>query len=136
MSLTPQAGTLGSKRAAHLLHRASFGPTKSQIDSYAALTAAQAVAQLFQPGLTMPLAPIDPKVNREWAVSGTTPANSGDSDLQEFFKGWCLAQMMSQGAPPSQALAYSVREKIVFFFHTVLTTIQSKVDNSRSLYFQ
>lgn len=136
MALPQLAGTLGPKRAAHLLHRASFGPTKDQIDAFAVLTASQAVAQLFTPGLPTPLAPIDPAVNKEWAVSGTTPANSGDSDLQEFFKGWFIAQMMSQGVSPSQSLAFSVREKMVFFFHTVLTTIQSKVDNSRALYFQ
>ncbi len=136
MPLPSLAGTLGPKRAAHLLHRASFGPTKEQIDSFATLTVAQAVAQLFQQPLPTPLAPIDPLTGKERAISGTTTANSGDSDLQEFFKGWFLAQMMSTGIPSGQALAYSVREKIVFFIHTVFTTIQSKVDNSRSLYFQ
>jgi uncharacterized protein (DUF1800 family) len=136
MPLPQLAGTLGAKRAAHLLRRASFGPTKDQIDSFGSLTASQAVAQLFQTGLPTPLPPIDPAVNKEWAVSGPTAANSGDTDLQEFFKGWFIAQMMSHGVSPAQSLAYSVREKIVFFFHTVLTTIQSKVDNSRSLYFQ
>jgi uncharacterized protein (DUF1800 family) len=40
------------------------------------------------------------------------------------------------GIPPSNYLAYATREKIVFFLHSVFTTIQSKVDNSRSLYFQ
>jgi uncharacterized protein (DUF1800 family) len=38
--------------------------------------------------------------------------------------------------PPSNQLANATREKIVFFLHSVLTCIQSKVDNSRSLYFQ
>jgi uncharacterized protein (DUF1800 family) len=136
MPLPSLAGTLGPKRAAHLLHRASFGPTKDQIDSFAGMNAAQAVAQLFKQPLSTPLAPIDPLTGKEWAVSGTTDANSGDSDLQEFFKGWFIAQMLSQGVPAGDALAYSVREKIVFFLHTVFTTIQSKVDNSRSLYFQ
>ncbi|MBY0432866.1 MAG: DUF1800 domain-containing protein, partial [Cyclobacteriaceae bacterium] len=136
MPLPSLSGTLGPKRAAHLLHRATFGPTKAQIDSFAGLTAAQAVAQLFQQPLPTPLAPIDPKTNKEWVVSGTTDANSGDGDLQEFFKGWMLAQMIGQGVPAGQSIPYAVREKVIFFFHTVLTTIQSKVDNSRSLYFQ
>jgi len=136
MPLPLFTGTLGTKRAAHLLRRASFGPTKEQIDSFATLTADQAVAQLFMEPLPAPVLPIDPKTGSGWLISGTTDANSPDGVLQEFFKGWFMAQMLSTGVDPSSSLAYSTREKIVFFIHTVLTTIQSKVDNSRSLYFQ
>jgi uncharacterized protein (DUF1800 family) len=137
MPLPSLGGSLGYKRAAHLLHRASFGPTKLQIDSFATLTAAQAVALLFQQPLPDPTLPIDPETGTEWVITGTTDGvNSGDSDLQEFFKGWFMGQMLGLGVSPSYTLAYATREKIVFFLHTVLTTIQSKVDNSRSLYFQ
>jgi len=135
MPLPSISGPLGYKRASHLLHRASFGPTKQQIDSFAILTASQAVSLLFQQPLPDPVLPVDPETGAEWFLSGTTEANSGDSDLQEFFKGWFIAQMLSTGAP-GNSLGYATREKLVFFLHTVLTTIQSKVDNSRSLYFQ
>ncbi len=136
MPLPSFGGTLGYKRAAHLLHRATYGPTKLQIDSFATLTASQAVALLFQQPLPDPVLPIDPETGTEWVLTGTTDANSGDPELQEFFKGWFIGQMLGLGVPPSNQLAYATREKIVFFLHTVLTTIQSKVDNSRSLYFQ
>ncbi|MBX2916454.1 MAG: DUF1800 family protein [Cyclobacteriaceae bacterium] len=136
MPLPSFAGTLGYKRAAHLLHRATFGPTKLQIDSFATLNANQAVALLFQQPLPDPVLPLDPQTGTEWVLTGSTPANSGDPELQEIFKGWFMGQMLALGVPPSSQLAYSTREKIVFFLHTVLTTIQSKVDNSRSLYFQ
>lgn len=136
MPLPSLGGPLGYKRAAHLLHRATFGPTKLQIDSFATLTASQAVALLFQQPLPDPQLPIDPETGTEWVLTGTTEANSGDPDLQEFFKGWFLAQMIGLGIAPSSTLAYATREKVVFFLHTLFTTIQSKVDNSRSLYFQ
>ncbi|MBN8575636.1 MAG: DUF1800 family protein [Cytophagales bacterium] len=136
MPLPLFGGTLGYKRAAHLLHRATFGPSKLQIDSFATLTAGQAVALLFQQPLPDPVLPVDPKTGTEWLLAGTTTANSGDADLQEFFKGWLFGQMLGLGVAPSNQLAYATREKIVFFLHTVFTTIQSKVDNSRSLYFQ
>lgn len=136
MPLPSFGGPLGYKRAAHLLHRATFGPTKLQIDSFATLTAGQAVALLFQQPLPDPVLPIDPETGTEWVLSGTTDANSGDSDLQEFFKGWFIGQMLGIGVAPANYLAYSTREKIVFFLHTVLTAIQSKIDDSRSLYFQ
>lgn len=136
MPLTELTAPLGLKRAAHLLHRATFGPTKDQIDVFATYTPAQAVTQLFGQALPDPILPIDPETGTEWVLTGTTDANSGDSDLQEFFKGWALGQMLSTGITPGKSLAYSAREKIVFFMHSVLTTIQTKVDNSRSLYFQ
>ncbi len=136
MPLPSFGGTLGYKRAAHLLHRATYGPTKLQIDSFATLTASQAVALLFQQPLPDPVLPIDPETGTEWVLTGTTEANSGDPELQEIFKGWFMGQMLGLGVPPSNQLANATREKIVFFLHTVLTCIQSKVDNSRSLYFQ
>ena len=136
MPLPSLGGTLGYKRAAHLLHRATFGPTKLQIDSFATLNASQAVALLFQQPLPDPALPLDPETGTEWVLAGVTNANSGDPELQEIFKGWFMGQMLALGVPPSNQLAYSVREKIVFFLHTVLTCIQSKVDNSRSIYFQ
>lgn len=136
MPLTELTAPLGLKRAAHLLHRATFGPTKDQIDLFASYTPAQAVTQLFGQTLPDPVLPIDPETGTEWVLTGTTDANSGDSDLQEFFKGWFIGQMLSTGIAPGKSLAYSARERVVFFIHTVLTTIQSKVDNSRSLYFQ
>ncbi len=136
MPLAPFSGTLGYKRAAHLLHRANFGPTKEQIDAFSLLTAQQAITLLFQEPVPDPALPIDPLTNKEWVISGVTTANSSDSTLQEFFKGWFIGQMLGTSIDPSVALAYTTREKIVFFIHTVLTAIQSKIDNSRSLYFQ
>ncbi len=136
MPLTPFPGTLGPKRAAHLLRRATFGPSKDDIDTYAGKTAAAAVSDLFSATLPTPEAPIDPKTGTEWAVSGTTDANSGEGELQDFFKGWFMAQMMSSGVDPGISLQYSAREKIVFFIHTVLTAITTKIDSSRALYFQ
>ena len=44
--------------------------------------------------------------------------------------------MMSAGISDADRLAYSVREKIVFFLHTHFTTIQEVVGSSRALYFQ
>lgn len=136
MPLQPISGSLGPKRAAHLLHRATFGASIADVNAFSALTAQQALLRLFPSTLPDPILPIDPLTNQPWLLEGTTNANTGDSDLQEFFKGWCLAQMLSPGVTPALSLAYSTREKVVFFMHTVLTAIQSKIDNSRALYFQ
>ena len=54
MPLPEYSGTLGMKRAAHLLRRATFGATKQQIDAFAALTPAQAITALYRPGIARP----------------------------------------------------------------------------------
>jgi uncharacterized protein (DUF1800 family) len=136
MPLPEFSGTLGLKRAAHLLRRATFGATKQQIDTFAALTPAQAVTALYRQALPEPILPVDPKTGQEWVISGVTDANSDGGELEEYFKCWFVGQMMSVGVAPSLSLAYSAREKLVFFLHSHFTTITSKVANSRSLYFQ
>ncbi len=73
-SLNPVTGTLGRRRSAHILRRATFGPNKSYINLYAGRTANQAMAELFQ-ATTVPAAPAD----------------------FENFKGWWVGQMLNSG---------------------------------------
>ncbi len=136
MPLPEYSGTLQSKRAAHLLRRATFGATKQQIDTFAGYTPAQAITQLFRQALPDPVLPIDPQTGQEWVISGITNANSKNFDLQDFTLKWILGQMMSPGIPATVSLAYSAREKVIHFLHTHFTTITSKVNSSRAIYFQ
>jgi uncharacterized protein (DUF1800 family) len=136
MPLPEFGGTLGLKRAAHLLRRATFGATKQQIDSFAALTPAQAITALFHQALPDPILPIDPQTGQEWVLTGVTDANSDGGDLEGYLKAWFVGQMMSNGVPAGLSLGYSARERIIFFLHTHFTAITSKVSNTRSLYFQ
>lgn len=136
MPLPEFAGTLGLKRAAHLLRRATFGATKVEIDQFAQLTPAQAVAQLFDQPLPEPEPPIDPQTGTEWMYTGVTDANSEGFDLEQFYLAWHVGQMMSAGIPSNLSLAYSAKEKLIFFLHTHFTTIKSKVGDTRALFFQ
>src|SRR4051794_5325818 len=123
MPLTPLSGPLGIQRAAHLLRRATFGPTKDDIDTFKYKTAAEAVLALFGDVASLPTpdAPIDTKTGLSWVELQPSEANSNEGNLQNFFKGWFIAQMIGNGVDPSLILRYSAREKIVFFIHTVLT---------------
>lgn len=139
MPLPEYGGTLDIKRAAHLLRRATFGATYQQIYQFKDLTPAQAVSALFPESslLPDPAPPVNPLNGQEWVPTGSaTVDEQDDSNLQELFKGWFIGQMLSVGVDPSLSLAYSAREKIVFFLHTHFTAIQSKIDNSRALYYQ
>jgi uncharacterized protein (DUF1800 family) len=135
MPLPELGGVLGLKRAAHLLRRATFGATKAQIDAYASLTPSQAVTQLFRTVLPDPALPVDPATGNEWVTTGPV-GETEDGDLQEYFKGWFIGQMMSAGISPSLSLSYSAREKLVLFYHTHFTCIQEKVGNARAMYYQ
>ncbi len=130
---------LGSKRALHLLRRSTFGFTKQDVDNtFASLTPQQATALLFRQTLPDPAPLFNPATNLEWKlpVPVQYAPEQMDGDMQEAFKKWFIGQMLSSGVPANIKLAYSAREKIVYFLHTHFTTIQEKVGNSLSLYFQ
>src|SRR5690606_24265946 len=111
MPLSTFSGTLGYKKAAHLLRRAAFGATRETIDAFANMSVAQAVSRLFSSALPDPVLPIDPATGTEWISMPVTDANSDENQLQGYFNGWLLAQMMGVGIAENQKLSYTVREK-------------------------
>lgn len=136
MPLPEYPGTLGTKRASHLLRRATFGPTKAQIDAFASLSPTQAIQELYYQTIPEAPPPIDPDTNEAWVITGNTDPEKEEFEYIEFFKRWCVGQMMSAGVNATQSLSYSAREKIVFFIHTHLTAIAEKIGSSRALYYQ
>ncbi|MCV9386807.1 DUF1800 domain-containing protein [Reichenbachiella ulvae] len=135
MPFTPISGTLGKNRAAHLLRRACTGATPAQIDEFAALTAAEAFARLNIDNLPKPLPPVDPATGTEW-ISGPIVEDVNSDNLGSLLKAWIVGQMLGTDAAPDQVLAHSFRERIVFFMHTLFTTKESKVRDTKSLYYQ
>jgi uncharacterized protein (DUF1800 family) len=126
-SLVPITGALGSLRAAHLLRRCTFGPNRQEIDTFAALTADQAITQLFQ-AVSTPAPPIDPKTGTTWLNPKATEANSEAEDLMQYFMAWHLEQMRKSGT--------SIKERITFFYHTHIPTRWSIVQSSEAIYYQ
>ncbi len=126
-SLNPFGGALGRRQASHLLKRATFGPTKLQIDQYTGSTAAQILTQLFAP-VADPNPPSDPATNLPWTNPKPTDLNSENGDLITFFRGWWLELMHREGV--------SIRERMTFFLHTHFTTGFTTVNDSTALYYQ
>lgn len=131
MPLAEFSGTLDVKRAAHLLRRTTFGASKQEIDDFVGLTPAQAITKLYRTTLPDP----EPPVNLSGTPWPELPRGDDDGDKQEFFKRWFVGQMLGAGIT-SDRLAYTAREKIVYFLHTHFTAIQSTINDSRGLYFQ
>lgn len=136
MSLSLLTEPLGRKRAAHLLRRTCFGASIADIDIFAQLTPSEAFARLYDTTLPDPDLPIDPETGMEWVTTGTSDANSEDFNLQRFLEAWQIRQMLAADVNEDQKLAYSFRERITFFMHTLFTTKSSVVGSSRAIYFQ
>jgi len=125
-SLTPVSGILGNHKAAHLLRRSTFGPTRQDIENFAGKTASEALTELLQ-DQAVPDPPVDPLTGLPWLpVPGDN--NSEDSLLFDFFKAWFIEQMRSTGT--------NLTERMTYFYHTHLPADQTLIRNSTSLYYQ
>lgn len=136
MPLPEFFGTLGVKRAAHLLRRATFGATKAQIDAFASLNPGQAIQQLYRQPLPATPPPVDPDTSEPWVINDITDPEKMEFEYIEFFKRWFIGQTLSAGVPAASMLPYAAREKLVFFLHTHFTAIAEKINSSRALYYQ
>lgn len=126
-SLSPISGSLGADRAAHLLRRATFGPTRAEIESFASMNVTTALDTLLTP-LAEPSAPIDPQTGEDWLPKPEEGTNSDDGALFNYFKAWFLELMRTRGG--------NLTERIVFFLHSHLPADNSLIRNATSLYYQ
>ena len=134
-SLTKIFGVLGRKHAAHLLRRATFGPTINQIDQFASYTADQAMIQLLDDSAENPLPPLDTVTGQTWVdptgLSGPIRAGSGNSeqdDLFGYFQSWHMDVMRQ--AP------LTLKERITWFFHTHIPARWTEINSSEAIYYQ
>ncbi len=118
-SLSPLQGSLGTRRAAHLLRRASYRFTKAKVDQMAAQPASEALAsllalspfQLNQPVYsnntnTPPVTWINPQ--------GTPlPADTQDFMTRPYLRGWWVNEALNDGG---------IGHKMAFFFHQYMIT--------------
>ncbi len=131
-SLNPFTGPLGEKNAAHLLRRATWGPTPADIKSFAGKTAAEALDVLFTVP-PVPSPPVDLKTGATWVAPPAHPAavesvNSSQDVLFVYFKAWHIEQMRLSGN--------NLKERITYFYHTHLPAAWTKVASSEALYYQ
>jgi uncharacterized protein (DUF1800 family) len=131
-SLNAIAGALGEKNAAHLLRRATWGPTPAAIKSFAAFTAEGALDALFtEPALPSP--PIDLLTGSSWVNPPSYPkaiedTNSGQDTLFNYFRAWHIEQMRLSGN--------NLKERITYFYHSHLPAAWSVIGSSEALYYQ
>ena len=112
-SLNPMSGNLGTRLAAHLLRRTTYGPTRALINSFATKTVTQAVNDLTN---ISPVSskPIDYLTNATWvdnfSVSGV---NNEDFLLKTYVGAWWLN---------NARLDNTILHKIMLFHHQYWVT--------------
>lgn len=108
-SLTKRTGVLGRRLAAHLLRRATYTPTRAQIEAFAQKTAEEAFDELILPNTLSIPEPVDPLSGSAWINSGSNPV-SANGALRRYVSIWWLDEARQD---------LTMRSKMSFFLHTV-----------------
>ncbi|MCK4747395.1 MAG: DUF1800 family protein, partial [Bacteroidales bacterium] len=131
-SLNEFTDVLGRSHAAHLLRRATFGPTVSEIDQYAGTTPAEAMDLLLEDTAEDPAPPIDPATGVAWVypqqAHASEGSNSEQDDLFGYFQSWHMDVM--RNAP------LTLKERITWFFHTHIPARWTEIRSSEAIYYQ
>ena len=116
-SISPHNTILGSRKAKHLLRRATFNYSKEQLDLIAELTAVQAVNTLLNASENVLLEPYDPLPTSSpdgyWTSSTEHPNTfTGQGRKNIFITGWWWYNAINQ---------VSLKHKLSFFLHSCFT---------------
>jgi uncharacterized protein (DUF1800 family) len=130
-SLNPITGELGEKKAAHLLRRATWGPSISSIKIFATNTAVQALTTLFSEPV-VPSPPVDLLTGESWVNPPAYPAakvtNSQQEVLFSYYQAWHLEKMRLSGD--------NLKERMVYFLHSHFPVAWTVVNSSEAIYYQ
>ncbi len=131
-AVSPITGPLSRRAASHLLKRLTFGPTRKEINEIENKSIDQALDILFQKH-KHPQPPLDTATGRQWVNPIPKEGRIGrDNNLETvlipYMRNWWLDTMCREKT--------GITEKMVFFFHSHFTTIQSRIYYSLSLYYQ
>ncbi|WP_019987988.1 DUF1800 domain-containing protein [Rudanella lutea] len=123
--LSTYTQSLTRTQAAHLLRRATFGPTAAQLRQFTGLKPAAAVALLLADQPT-PTPPIDTTTGKTFV---DLPFNNDlQTAHQTALKNWWLGLMINEGA--------SAREKLTLFWQNHFVSTYATVSDARYLYRQ
>jgi len=118
---------IGFKNAAHLLRRLTFGPSRSDIDTFSTFSINHALDILFEERLPA-LPPLDLQTEESWVNPGPTGLNSDEPDLMRMTFAWWFDLMRRS--------TNSIVDKMAWFYHTHFTTISSRINRGTAIYYQ
>ncbi len=131
MALTPLSDPLSREQAAHLLRRATFGPTREEIESFTGKTLTEAMSLLVDPAEADPSPPIDPTTGATWVDPLVQPHAHPEREQEELFGYFqCWHMDVMRQAP------LTLKERITWFFHTHLPARWTEIQSSEAIYYQ
>jgi uncharacterized protein (DUF1800 family) len=120
-SLNPITGALGAQKAAHLLRRATLGPTLQDISTFSGMTAQAAITALTQTQ-AIPALPIDPMSGSNWVYPNTVNSNQNAETLSNYTRSWWMENMRAAGP--------NLTERMIWFYHTHFPMIMSRIEGN------
>ena len=132
-SLNAYAQPLTAAEAAHLLRRATFGPTQTEITNFTGLNASTAIQNLINSINYIPLPPVDlndtkTTVGQEYVNSVYDSTLGRNFDFRFYYKYWWTNMMAAQGGNPS------IIDKMTLFWQNHFVTTEANVDEFRAIY--
>ena len=131
------AAPMGESDARHLLARTGFGPTASEVHTYAALSRDEAIARLLAGVRTSPTSPPPPWLNDSDARRRPGPMASaeerkafqrGERRRANELRGWWIREMFVTPSP--------LTERMALFWHNHFVSSEQKVRNARLMFAQ
>jgi len=128
-SLAPLSGSLGHRRAAHLLRRTSYRYTKTQVDQLAGMSASQAATTLLAAPTLQMTQPVFDSPDTT-AVENTTwllppgqalPSGADDNTLRRYVMGWWINEALYDPG---------ITHKMAFFLHQHMIVTANTAGNS------
>jgi uncharacterized protein (DUF1800 family) len=131
-SLNAYAQPLTASQAAHLLRRATFGPTQSNITAFTGVSATSAIQTLINNIALNPApAPVDLDSSKTTAGQpyvNTTYDGVRNFDFRYYYKFWWSGMMASQAGTPS------IVDKLTLFWQNHFVTTEEAVDEYRAIH--
>ena len=131
-SLNAYAQPLTTAQAAHLLRRATFGPTQANITTFTGVSSTLAIQTLINNIAQNPTpAPVDLDSTKTTAGQPYVSANydtNRNFDFRYYYKYWWTNIMATQNNNPS------ILDKLTLFWQNHFVTTEEVVDEYRAIY--
>lgn len=132
-SLNAYTQPLSGAEAAHLLRRATFGPTQTEITNFTGLSASTAIQNLINNINYIPTPPVDlndtkTTVGQEYVNSAYDSILARNFEFRYYYNHWWINMMAKQGGNPS------IIDKMTLFWQNHFVTTEAAVDEYRAIY--
>lgn len=119
-SLDQYNGTLGKEKAAHLLRRATYRATSSNIEYFKSRTASQAVDEIVSIQPLSIMGPVDYQdPSKSFIETKNFPADPGEWILRHYVKSWWIDEALKDD---------SISHKMEFFLHSNFVASNNSMD--------